>query len=412
MTLNGRIFVHVDMDAFFISVEELANPALKGRPCAVAGPGKRSIITTSSYPARKTGVRTGMTVAQARCVCPGLTVIRADYRKYSDASGRVMDALGTFTPDLRVTSVDEAWFEGTFLLPESGLPRELGRAIKNKIGEDTGLTCSVGIGENRLLAKLASGMEKPDGLTVISPDEVSELMEKMPVERIGGIGPKTSQVLHGMGIRTCGQLGRYPVELLGGKFGARGVHLGDMARGLDPHRECPEGKDEVTKSVGHSVTLQADTVDRDFAGRVLLTLSEMVGRRARKHGFSGKRVTLTWRYSDMTTHTRQRTLPSSVNNTGEIYRTAMEIFSTIRLSRPVRLLGVSITREPGTISNGLLFPDCSPASPNGNQVQETLDRINNRYGEFTLTYADALPDFGELRVISPSWRRNGLRRSS
>ena len=409
--LDERIFVHVDMDAFFISVEELADPSLKGLPCAVAGPGKRSIITTSSYPARKMGVRTGMPVYQAQRLCPELKIIRAGYRKYSDASGKVMDALESFTPQLQVTSVDEAWFEGTALLPEYSTPQALGIAVKNSVKEATGLTCSVGIGENRLLAKLASDMEKPDGLTIISPDEVKDVMEGMPVEKIGGIGPKTTEILHSMGIRTCGQLGRYPLEHLNKRFGVRGSYISRMAHGEDPRDQTSTESPEPARSVGHSVTLPEDTNDMNYAGQVLLTLAEMVGRRVRKHGFSGRCVTVTWRYNDMSTHTKQSTLPVPVTGTQEIYRTARKILKTVDLKKGVRLLGVSISKESKEYTNGLLFQEDHSFSADQGSLQEALDEINNRYGEFTLTRADTIPGFGELKVISPSWRAKGIRKS-
>lgn len=406
-----RIFIHVDMDAFFISVEELADPSLKGSPCAVAGPGKRSIITTSSYPARRIGVRTGMPVYQALQLCPELKIIRAGYRKYSDASGKVMDALGSFSPDLNVTSVDEAWFEGTPLLPEYGSREALGMAVKSRVKDATGLTCSVGIGGNRLLAKLASAMEKPDGLTTILPDEVKDVMEKLPVEKIGGIGPKTAEKLYAMGIRTCGQLGRYPIDQLSSRFGGRGKVLSRMARGDDPREQSPRKQKEPTKSVGHSITLPENTRDKIYAARVLLTLSEMVGRRVRKHNFSGRCVTLTWRYGDMTTHTKQRTLSFPVTSTLDIYHAVMEILEKIRFTKDVRLLGVSISNESMEPVNGSLFGE-EHLSPRGSsRLQDALDQINNRYGEFTLARADMIPGFGEQKVISPSWRRTGIRKS-
>jgi DNA polymerase-4 len=414
--LDEKIFVHVDMDAFFISVEELADPSLKGLPCAVAGPGKRSIITTSSYPARKMGVRTGMPVYQAQRLCPELKIIRAGYRKYSDASGKVMEVLESFTPQLQITSVDEAWFEGTALLSEYLTSQALGMAVKSRVKEVTGLTCSVGIGENRLIAKLASDMEKPDGLTIISPDEVKGIMEKMPVEKIGGIGPKTTEVLHSMGIRTCGQLGRYPSELINKRFGVRGSYLSSMAHGEDPRDQSSKERAEPARSVGHSVTLPEDTNDMDYASQVLLTLAEMVGRRVRKHGFSGRCVTVTWRYNDMSTHTKQNTLPVPVTSTQEIYRTAHKILKTVDLKKGVRLLGVSISKESKEYTNGLLFQDDHPISADQGSLeqgclQEALDEINNRYGEFTLTRADTIPEFGEKKVISPSWRAKGIRKS-
>ena len=406
--MKGKTIIHMDMDAFFASVEELAKPSIRGKPVVVAGPGERSIITTASYPARKYGIRTGMSVAQAKKLCRRIVLIRADYRKYSDASKRVMTVLESFTSDVAAASVDEAFMDAGAIVGMYENPLHLGSEIKKRVKAETGLTCSVGIAENRLLAKLASGMKKPDGLTWIEPAMVKEVLEETPVERLCGIGPVTTRELNSMGIRTCGELGRYPEEILKGRFGASGKKLSAMGRGEGDGLWSRENTgDEKVKSIGHSVTLPRDLTDRPSMAKVLLTLSEMVGRRARRNTCCGKALTLTWRYHDFSTRTKRATMASPINLTEDIYRNAMQLFDTIEIQDPVRLLGLSLSDLTFGRVTGSLFPE----EKKKEDVQKALDGINDRFGEFTLSYGDTIADLRSQKVISPAWRPRGIRKS-
>jgi DNA polymerase-4 len=400
--------MHVDMDAFFSAVEELADPSLRDRPLAVAGPGERSIITTASYPARSLGVRTGMTIDQGRSLCRELIILRADYRKYAHASRLVMETLESFTPSVQVLSVDEAFLDITDLVARSGGPEEMGRKVKERVHRNTGLSCSVGIATNRLLAKLAGSLDKPDGLIVLRHEKVHDLLERTPVEALCGIGPTTAGRLKEIGIVTCGQLGRYPSELLRGRFGAHGEALSRMGRGEEPSgHPLLQGKGEMVKSLGHSVTLPRDLTDIDTMARVLLTLSEMVGRRIRKHGGAGSCLILIWKYDNFATHTRQRTFPQPIRLTREIYSHALAILSSLRFRRPVRLLGISLSRLSFGEFTGCLLRENLEKS----RLQKTLDAVNDRFGEFSLVYAGSIPDLRNLNVISPAWRVKGIRNS-
>lgn len=403
------MIMHMDMDAFFASVEELVNPAIRGKPVVVAGPGERSIITTASYPARKFGIRTGMTVRQAKALCRNIVVIKSDYRKYSDASQKVMSVLESLTPEVNVTSVDEAFLDVKSIVNSFDTPLRLGREVKRRIKTETGLTCSIGIAENRLLAKLANGMGKPDGLTILEPGKVKALLEGTPVEKLCGIGPVTTRKLNQIGIRTCGQLGRYPADLLRRRFGSYGIKLSGMGRGEEGIflNQCHPDRSSA-KSIGHSVTLPHDLTDRNPMATVLQTLAEMVGRRARRHHGRGKTLTLTWRYDDFSTHTRRSTLPSPICLTEEIYRASVRLLDKIDIQRPVRLLGISLSDLSFEEFNASLLPD----EIRKEEVQKTLDGINDRFGEFTLSYGDAIPGLRTQKVISPSWRPKGIKNSS
>jgi DNA polymerase-4 len=402
------MILHMDMDAFFASVEELANPALRGKPVVVAGPGERSIITTASYPARKYGIRTGMTVRQAKVLCRNIVAIKSDYRKYSDASRKIMSVLETFTPEVHATSVDEAFLDVKEIAKNFETPLHLGREVKRRVKTETGLTCSIGIAQNRLLAKLAGGMIKPDGLTVLEPERVKPLLERTPVEKLCGIGPVTTRTLNELGIRTCGQLGRYPEDLLRSRFGSYGTKLSGMGRGEEGiFLNLGQSDRSSAKSIGHSVTLPHNLTDSLAMKKVLLTLAEMVGRRVRRHNCRGKTLTLTWRYDNFTTRTKRSTFPSPIYLTEEIYRASMMLLNEIEIQRPVRLLGISLSDlffDAFTLS---LLPD----EIQKEEVQKTLDGINDRFGEFTLAYGDTISDLRSQKVISPSWRSKGIKNS-
>ncbi|UCF29948.1 MAG: DNA polymerase IV [bacterium] len=405
----NRVILHVDMDAFFASVEEVDNPSLRGKPVAVAGPGQRTIITTASYAAREFGVRTGMALGQGLKLCPALVIVRCDHRKYSHVSAMIIDILESFTPLVEPYSVDEAFLDVTTDLNRFGGAETLGGRIKERIREETGLTCSVGIGPNKLLAKLVGGRRKPDGLSVLAPGDVRDLMESMPVGKLCGIGPETERRLGSMGISTCGQLGRFPLQILVREFGVLGHTLSRMGRGEEDSPVVPLGAgNEKVKSIGHSATLPRDVTDLVTARRVLLTLSEMVGRRARRHDCAGNRVTLTVRYRDFTTFSRQMTLAHPIRTTSRIYRSASAILDSVSIVRPIRLLGISLSHLRFGCLQGSLFP----ADREEDSLQGALDLINDRYGEFSAMYADQLPDLrGSNGIIPPSWRPRGVRRS-
>ncbi|MEE8185188.1 MAG: DNA polymerase IV, partial [Thermodesulfobacteriota bacterium] len=248
----SRTIMHIDMNAFFASVEQRCNPALRGRAIAVIGSAKRTVVTTASYEARRYGVKTGMNRYEAERVCPGLIFVIGDNRKYIDTSIRILDILKEFSPMLEVYSIDEAFIDITGSIGLFGPPRLIAKTIKKRIKEGFGLTCSIGIAPNKLLAKLASNMEKPDGLVKIEEGDIPGLLEDLPVGDLWGIGRKLTIYLKEMGVETCGQLGRCPVSLLRRRFGIIGERMRFMGRGVDDSPVIPIGEEEEAKSVGHS----------------------------------------------------------------------------------------------------------------------------------------------------------------
>jgi DNA polymerase-4 len=405
MQTDQRIILHIDMNAFFASVEQQADPRLKGRPIAVVGAAQRTVILTASYEARAFGVRTGMMVHEARRACPDLILVPARNRSYTDASRRIIAILREFTPLVEVFSIDEAFLDISGSLRLFGPPSQIAELIRERIRSSLGLSCSIGIAPNKLLAKLASDMRKPDGLTIITPEEVARVMETTPMQSLCGIGRSTRRKLELLGIRTCGELGRFPAGILTKQFGVVGERLQQMGRGMDDSAVIPDEESAAVKSVGHSTTLDRDLTDRAEMGKILLQLAEMVGRRARRYGVVGRTVTLTVRYADFSTFSRQITGSDYLNRSSELHRAAMEILDAIAIDQPVRLLGVTLTNLQYQGEQLPLFPQEQQRA----LMTGAMDGVNDRYGEFTVTFGTLLGDTQGSQVISPAWKPEGIR---
>lgn len=402
---NHRTILHLDMNAFFASVEQQSDPSLQGRPIAVTGPGARTIITTASYEARAHGVGTGMTTHEAKRLCPGLILVVGNNREYTRISKLIFEMLRQYTPLVEVFSIDEAFLDLTGSLRLFGNADAIAREIKSRILDRFGLTCSIGIAPNKLLAKLASDLQKPDGLTIIPPESVASLMKTTAIRDLCGIGPSTEQRLKKLGIATCGDLGRFNPETLTRHFGIMGARLKSMGQGIDDSPVTPTTAEEEVKSVSHSTTLNHDLTHKEDIHRYLLMLSEMVGRRARRHGAKGKTITLTIRYADFTTFSRQATLPSPFNRSGDIYRAAIALLDTLQLTQPVRLLGVAISNLVHTSEQLSLFPEERRLTT----LSQAMDQVNDRFGDATVTFGTLVGQDACSHVIAPAWRPAGIR---
>jgi DNA polymerase-4 len=402
--------MHVDMNAFFASVEQQHNPELRGKPIAVIGSAQRTVITTCSYEARAFGVKTGMNSWQARQKCPHLIFVVGDNRKYTHTSTEIVKLMLQYTPLVEVFSIDEAFLDVTASMALYGTPENIAYRLKAQIRHHFGITCSIGIAPNKLLAKLASDMEKPDGLTIIRPDEVARVLARVPARDLCGVGAKTARQLELYGIKTCGDLGRFPVAVLTKRFGIVGAQLSRMGQGVDDSPVIPLAENDPVKSVGHSMTLAKDISLRKEILRYLLQLSEMVGRRARRYNVWGKTVTLSIRYADFDTWVgKQETLGHYINRSDEIYREAVAILDSIELTQPVRLLGVRISNLRYESNQLPLFPEERKKA----FLVNAMDEVNDRFGNFTVTFGSLLDeqkasDKGS-HVISPAWRPSGIR---
>jgi len=403
----AKTIVCVDMDAFFASVEQRDNPVLRGKPIAVTGAGERTVITTSSYEARNYGVKTGMTVHRAKKLCPQIIFVTGDNRKYAQICKRLEDICLRFTPDIEIYSIDEVFLDITGSHHLFSGPENLARTLKDTIKNELGLICTVGIGPNILIAKLASDLAKPDGLRWIREDAAAFVLETLPVKKLWGIGSHTEEKLRDMGIATCGELGRANLSLLVKTFGILGERLKAMGNGI---LERPlEIAPPEPKSIGHSITLPKDIWKREDILSCLLRLAERVGKRARRYGHEGKKITLTVRYADFKTFTKQATLPVYTNDTGEIYRFSIAILDRIRLRTSIRLLGISLSCLGKDAGRMLLFQETGREKKAA--LAKAVDTVNDKFGEHTITLASTITREKDHGVISPAWRPSGVRSS-
>jgi DNA polymerase-4 len=399
----SKIILCADMDAFFASVEQQTNPCLRGKPIGVIGSGGRTVITTASYEARRFGVKTGMNIYEAKKVLPALILVIGKNEKYTHTCKELEKIYNQFTPDVEIYSIDEAFLDITTTHHLFGGPEVIGMSIKKAIRKRFGINCTVGIGPNILMAKLASDLSKPDGLRWIKPEAVEEVLKDLPVKELWGIGSGISERLAALGIRTCRELGKTPTSLLRNKFGIYGEMLKAMGMGIC--NRPIQTKPEEAKSIGHSMTLPKDIWKRNETEAYLLMLSEMVGRRARKYGYMGRTISLVVRYADFETFSKQTTLSDFTNDTHAIFQATLKIINTIRLKDKIRLLGISLS---GFIKDPHQMPLIEKERKRKHIIQ-AIDYINDTYGDFKITWGAYIQQKRNSGVISPAWRPSGVK---
>jgi DNA polymerase-4 len=372
------IFFHLDMDAFFSSIEQLSNPSLKGKPVVVCGdPERRSVVSTASYEARKFGLRSGMPVGEARKLCPHGIYIRGDPKKYVYTSVQILNTLREFTSRVEPFSVDEAFLE----FHDIGFDSSAGvaNAIKHKIRQRFSLTCSIGVGPNKIVAKMASDIGKPDGLTIIKEGEFLGYFAEKEVRTLWGVGEKTSLKLETLGVRTVGDLSSFPEKELVKIFGEYGTYLKMTANGMDDSPLIPYFEGIEPKSIGHEYTLSSDTSSRGYLLSTLLRLSEQVGRRMRKEGYVCDTVTVKIRYKDFKTLTRQHKHDKYIERDDVLFESAKRLFLANYSGDEIRLLGVS--------ASGLIRKDSYRIDPifsvdrRKDVFVRVVDSIKDRFGE-------------------------------
>jgi DNA polymerase-4 len=396
-----RTILHVDMNSYFASVEQKTYPFLRGKAIAVCGdPSSRTVVAAASIEAKKFGVKSAMNLFEARQCCPHIIPVKGSPARYIDTSLRLMAIFTRVTDRVEIYSIDEAFLDVTNTAHLFGGAENLARELKALIKREVGLPCSVGIAPNKLLAKLGSDMKKPDGLVVINPENVGELLENLPVRELWGIGEKTEASLAEMGIKTCGDLARFPERVLFQRYGINGTKLKLMGQGRDDMPVMPYYHIPETKSMGHSVTLGKDTGDMQHLQRVLLKLSEMVGRRLRRDGYRGRTVNLCLRYADFTTFGKQKSIRWLTDDGYQIYRLGWMIFKEMyQPPLKVRLIGISVSGLVKDVRQMDLFELEKTLA-----LGEAVDNINDKYGEFTIRRGSLLPRIRTSKVISPAWR--------
>ncbi len=372
------------MDAFYASVEQLDNPWLRGKPVIVGGsPRSRGVVSAASYEARAYGVRSAMPTAKALRLCPHAVLIPGRMRRYAAVSEIIFGIFHRFTPLVQPISLDEAFLDVTASQRLHGDPVAIAKAIRAAVRDETGLTASVGASSCRFVAKIASDMDKPDGLTVIPEDEILARLAPLPVSRIWGVGPVANRHLEKLGIRTIGQLREWPAAALERELGQTGVELHHLAHGRDDSAVVPDGKE---KSVSHETTFARDRCDMDGLEAVLRELSDKVASRLRRHGLAGRVVFLKLRYSDFSTVTRRKTLSARSALSESIFKESRELLRTRTEAgtRPVRLIGVGMAglHDSGDGTQGSLFVDEDAESLKRiERLERATDGIRAKLGE-------------------------------
>lgn len=335
-----RYIIHVDMDAFYASIEQRDKPELAGVPVIVGGLSNRGVVATASYEARKFGVHSAMSMAEARRRCPEAVFITPDHRKYSFVSAQIRQILDRYSPLVEPLSLDEAFLDVTGMDGLYADPADIARRIKDEIKQQLRLTASAGVAPNKFLAKLASDLQKPDGLYIIRPGEEAQVLAGLPVRRLWGVGEVTAASIAKLGIRTIGQFAAADPKLLERHIGRDVYDLQRLARGLDDRPVVP---DQQIKSVGNEETFDQDLYQWDEIEKQLLLFADKVGWRLRRLTLSGRTITVKVRFASFKTITRSRTLEEATNLDDTLYHIARELYKSIPSAEGIRLLGLTVS---------------------------------------------------------------------
>lgn len=394
-----RLIFHVDMDAFFVSVEELFDPSLKGKAVVVGGrPDQRGVVSAASYEARKFGVHSAMPLRTAYKRCPQAIFVDGHPQRYRDYSHRVFEVLNSFTPLVEMASVDEAYLDMTGTERLYGPPMRAAHLLHERVKAETQLNCSIGAGTSRLIAKVSSDQAKPNGILWILPGCEARFLAPLDVRKIPGVGKVTEKHLHTYGIRKAGDLAKLDEGFLEEKFGKWGLALAGKARGEDAGGwfDGEIGEEEAPKSISHEHTFGADTADREKLESTLARLAEMVGRRLREHGLYARTVQIKLRYTDFSTFTRAHTLDHATQLDTELLEQARSLFRKNWTGGAVRLLGVhasSFEAREGQLS--LLEAE---KSERWRKALSAADLVRDRFGESAVSLGSGLKGGFEERV--------------
>ena len=373
------MILHIDMDAFYASVEQLDNPWLKGKCVIVGGTSNRGVVSASSYEARRFGVRSAMPIFQARQKCPDGVFVPPRMERYKEVSKKIMAILREFSPQVEVVSIDEAYMDVSGSQRLHGDPETVAMNIKNEIKKKLGLACSVGVAPGKFLAKVASDMDKPDGLTIIPPQEVHQFIESLPVQKVPGVGKKTFLQLESMGIKTLGDVNKFPDKMLLDRLGKFGHRLIELASGRDHSTVTPWSPH---KSVSSERTLGEDTRDKKLLHKYLLKQSVEVARQLRKANFRARTITLKLKHADFKQFTRSKTISTPTRSSETIYQHAASLLDNYELTQKIRLIGVGTSgfKSAGQPVQLDLFDRVKKSDQTWEKVDRTLESITNKFG--------------------------------
>ncbi|MCR9198314.1 MAG: DNA polymerase IV [Planctomycetaceae bacterium] len=392
------MILHVDMDAFYASVEEREQPSLKGRPLIVGGtPEGRGVVCAANYAARQFGIHSAMATATALRKCPGITVLRPRMELYAAVSRQIREIFERYTPVIEPLSLDEAFLDATGSVQLFGSVEQIGRRIKQDIRDELQLVASVGVAPNKYLAKLASDMDKPDGFTVIAADRIQAVLDPLPISRIWGVGRVTEQRMQQYRIHTIGDLRALDKAHLRQLFGSSGDHFWQLARGIDDRAVVP---DREAKSISHENTFAQDITDLDVLRAWLLELTELVARRLRRNQLQGRTVHLKVKYSNFDSITRSASLPAATSTTARLWDAVSELLTSRLPDRPlvVRLLGMGVSQfETESTTQLSLFDEPPVEEGRDNRLDQVADQIRDRFGSKSLRRASTVEHQTEHR---------------
>ncbi|NIR49369.1 DNA polymerase IV [candidate division KSB1 bacterium] len=386
----SRAILHLDMDAFFAAVEQLDHSEYRGKPVIVGADPKdgrgRGVVATASYEARKYGIHSAMPISQAYKRCPHGIYLRGRYKRYSEISQQVIKILQDFTPVIEKISIDEAFLDVTGCMKLFGSPEEIAKNIKQRIRQELHLTASIGIAPNKFLAKIASDLQKPDGLVIVNPGEEKSFLKDLPISKLWGVGKKTEMGLRKMGISTIGQIAEVPEQDLNKRFGKLGNALWRLANGID---ERPVVTHAPQKSISQETTFEEDTDDEELIERTLFRLADDLSRLMRNHHLKGRTLTLKIRLEDFSTYTRSRTLSDFVDSPQVIKTVAIDLYRNFdKKTLRVRLLGIGLSQLNSVAGEQLgLFDQEAPLD---DRLTKLLDSLKDKFGESVVTRATLL----------------------
>jgi DNA polymerase-4 len=387
-----RLICHVDMDAFFVSVEELFNPSLKGKPVVVGGKAdQRGVVAAASYAARKFGVHSAMPLRTAARLCPNAIFVEGQPGRYRQYSKKVYEILNRFTPKVEMASIDEAYLDLTGTGRLFGPPLKVAHTLHETIGNETGLKCSLGLASSRLVAKVSSDQAKPNGVVYIMPGHEASFLAPLDIRKIPGVGQKTEASLHKIGVRKVGDLAGLDEHFLASHFGRWGLALSGKAKGEDAGGwfDTEVGADDNPKSISHEHTFSEDTCDREKLEAALLKLSEMVAKRLREHKLYARTIQLKLRYDDFSTITRACSLDHATQLDREVAGAAIQMFRKAWDGKAsIRLLGV----HAGSLeaSEGQMSLLDEPETERLRRAFRSVDHIRNRFGAASISFAKSL----------------------
>ncbi len=374
------MILHIDMDAFFASVEQRDNPDLRGKPIAVGGFSKRSVVATASYEARKFGVSSAMPIFQAKKICPCLIIIPAQKKKYRRISREIMELLRTYSPIVEPVSIDEAYIDINGCERIFGDAGEIAISISKKIKNQLFLTCSIGGAPVKFLAKIASDLNKPDGITIIKEKEMEKFIRKIDIRKIPGVGPCAMKQMHLLGIKTLGEVRKVKKAILMQKFGKFGSTLYAFSRGEDNSIVKTE---EKRKSISSESTLNKDIHETGKIRKLILLHSEIVGRELREKNLIAKNISIKLKFSDFSHITRQKALTIPTDSSSVIYRAAKQLIENIEIRKKIRLIGVgtSLLSDKHKQVQMEFFKSNAGNINKWEKIDRTMDFISKKFGD-------------------------------